>query len=158
LKPIDSDALAMKEQLGKLQQGGLLLQSAVLGLVVAVAYGLVAPVAGYLAGGGGLTAAAVAAAFCLGGASVALLMAHLFRGPNGALAGVLLGMAARMVIPLGGGYACHANGGPLAEAGLLYYLLVFYPITLALETWLSLPETKPAGEYSGASIEKGCDG
>lgn len=148
----------MKEQLERLQRGGLLLQSSVLGLVVAVAYGLVAPVAGYLAGGVALAAAAVAAAFCLGGAAVALLMAHLFRGPNAALAGVVLGMGARMVIPLGGGFACHSHGGPLAEAGLLYYLLVFYPITLALETWLSLPETKPAGQRSGATMEKGCDG
>ncbi|NQT11883.1 MAG: hypothetical protein HQ582_03985 [Planctomycetes bacterium] len=148
----------MKEQLGRLQRGGLLLQSAFLGLVVALAYGLVAPVAGYLAGGVGLAAAAVAAGLCLAGATVALLSVHLFRGSSGALAGVLLGMAARMVIPLGGGFALHSHGGPLAEAGLLYYLLVFYPITLALETWLSLPETGSPERYSGASMEKGCDG
>ena len=148
----------MKERFGKLQSGGLLLQSAVLGLVVAVTYGLVGPVAGYLSGGVGLAAAGVAAGLCLAGAAVALLSVHLFRGSSAALAGVLLGMAARMVIPLGGGFVFHAQGGPLAEAGLLYYLLVFYPITLAMETWLSLPETGSPERYSGASMEKGCDG
>lgn len=147
----------MKEQLERLQRGGFLLQWAVLGLAVAVAFALVGPVAWYLAGPLGLTAAAVAAGLCLVGATVALLSVHLFRGPSVAVAGVLLGMAARMVIPLGGGFVLHTHGGPLAEAGLLYYLLVFYPITLALETWLSLPETKPA-RCSGASMEKGCDG
>ncbi len=128
----------MKERLDRLRNGGLPLQLAVLGLVVVVAFGLVAPVAWGLEGVAGVTAAAVAAALCLAGAGVALLASRLARGPNGALAGRLLGMAARMAIPLGGGFAFQIRGGPLAEAGLLYYLLIFYPITLSLETSLTL--------------------
>ena len=32
----------------------------------------------------------------------------------------------------------HLRGGVLAEAGVLVYLLVFYPVTLGVETTLSL--------------------
>jgi hypothetical protein len=145
----------MKEKLSKLQCGGVLLQLGALVLVVAVAVAVVAPVALYLSGGIGLASAAIAASLCLAGAVVALVAARLFHGSSGALAGMLLGMAARMVIPLGGGFACHVQGGPLAEAGLLYYLLVFYPITLALETWLSLPETGSARRCCGTSMKNG---
>ena len=48
-----------------------------------------------------------------------------------------------MGIPFGVGLAIHLGGGPLANAGFLYYLLVFYPVTLAAETGLSLPSTRP---------------
>ena len=142
----------MKERLDRLRNAALPLQSAVLALVVVVVFGLVAPVAGSLKGVAGLTAAAVAAALCLAGAGVALLASRLPRGPNGAMVGMLLGMTARMGIPLGVGFLFHIRGGPLAEAGLLYYLLAFYPITLALETWLSLPASQPASQRSGASL------
>jgi hypothetical protein len=67
------------------------------------------------------------------------MASHLLRGPKHALAALLAGMAARMGIPLAFGLAIHLQGGPLAEAGLLYYLLVFYPVALAAETALSLP-------------------
>jgi len=110
-------------------------------LAVLVALVPVGPVAVCIGGGVALAAAAVAAVFCLAGASIALLVSHLLRGPKRALAALLAGMAARMGIPLAFGLAIHLQGGPLAEAGLLYYLLVFYPVTLAAETALSLPPT-----------------
>jgi hypothetical protein len=59
---------------------------------------------------------------------------------------MLVSMAARMGIPLVPALAIHLAGGPLANAGLLYYLLVFYPITLAVDVALSLPSTSRAGE------------
>ena len=99
----------------------------------------VLPVAILLRGWEGLAAAAAAAVFCLAGATIALVVSHLFRRPKQVLAGMLLGMAARMGIPLGFGLACHLHAGALAQAGLLYYLLVFYPVTLGIETVLSLP-------------------
>jgi len=111
----------------------------ILGLVVLGAYGLVAPVAGLLSGSAGLWTAAAAAVFCLAGAEVALLVNPLSHRPKRALLGMLLGMAARMGIPLGLGLGCHVQGGVLAQTGLLYYLLVFYPVTLGVETALSLP-------------------
>lgn len=122
-----------------LRNRSLSVRGAFLGLAVLGLYVLVAPVAGLLSGWAGLAAAAAAAVFCLTGATLALVVSHLFRQPPRALAGMLLGMAARMGIPLGFGLACDLHGGALAQGGLLYYLLVFYPVTLGLETALSLP-------------------
>lgn len=109
-------------------------------LLVAVLYALVAPVAWYLGGLSGVWAASAAAGLCFAGAVLALLIAHLLRAPKHVLYGMLLGMAARMGIPLGSALAYHLRGGGVAEAGLLYYLLVFYPFTLGVETVLSLPK------------------
>lgn len=114
-----------------------------LALVVLTLYALVAPVAGWLSGLVGLWAAAAAAGLCLAGAAMALVAGHLLRGPKHILYGMLAGMAARMGIPLGFGLAWHHFGGTLAEAGLLAYLLVFYPVTLAAETALSMPRLQP---------------
>ncbi len=51
-------------------------------------------------------------------------------------------MLPRMGVPLAGALMLQMSPGPLAEAGVMYYLLVFYPITLAIETLLSLPPSK----------------
>jgi hypothetical protein len=110
-----------------------------LALAVLVVFVPVGPVAVCIGGCTALAAAAVAAVFCLAGATIALMAGLLLRGPKHALAALLAGMAARMGIPLAFGLAIHLQGGPLAEAGLLYYLLVFYPVTLTAETALSLP-------------------
>jgi len=114
-------------------------RSTILVTVAVTLYALLAPTAFFFGGVAGLWAAAAAAAMCLGGAGIALVISYLLRSPARALCGMLLGTAARMAIPLGFGLAAHLRGGPLAEAGLLYYLLVFYPVTLAVETALSLP-------------------
>jgi len=115
-------------------------------------YALVAPVAGFCSGSAGLWAAAAAAVLCLAGAGLALVLSHALREPKHALYGMLLGMAARMGVPLAVGLPCHLHGGALAQAGLLYYLLVFYPVTLGVETASSLPGArKPA---SGSDLPK----
>ena len=108
--------------------------------VAVLLYALLTPIALFFGGVAGLWAAAAAAALCLGGAGIALVISYSLRSPARALYGMLLGTAARMAIPLGFGLAAHLHGGPLAEAGLLYYLLVFYPVTLGVETALSLPQ------------------
>ena len=123
----------------RLRSRGPLVQSAVLGLAVLAAYAVVAPVAGLLSGADGLAAAAVAAGLCLLGAILALLVCRSFRGPQRAWQGVLAGMLPRMGVPLAFALVLHLRGGPLAEAGLLVYLVVFYPVTLSLETALTLP-------------------
>ena len=122
-----------------------------LGLVVVGLYGLVAPVAGLCGGRVGLLAAAAAAVLCLAGSGLALVVSHALREPNHVLYGMLFGMAARMGIPLGFGLLCHVQSGALAEAGLLYYLLVFYPVTLGVETALSLPRSQASASCSDAS-------
>ncbi len=88
-----------------------------------------------------VAAASLAAGLCLAGAMAALLAAHWLRDPKLVLQAVLCGMATRMVVPLATGLLIHLRGGPLADAGVLYYLLAFYPLTLGVETFLSLPQT-----------------
>lgn len=114
-------------------------QAILLGMVVIAVLLIVAPVALCTGGQAGLRAAALAAILCLTGAVVALMAGRLLRGPSRALVALFAGMAARMGIPLTFGLAIYLQGGPLAEAGLVYYLVVFYPVTLAAETMLSLP-------------------
>lgn len=131
----------MATWLADLKNRSLATRAGMLVLVVLVLYALAAPVAWHLGGSTGVWAASAAAGLCFCGAVLALVIAHLFRAPQHVLYGMLLGMAPRMGIPLGFGLAYHFYGGGLAEAGLLYYLLVFYPITLGVETVLSLPQT-----------------
>lgn len=127
----------------KLRNLSLLTRGFLLGLAVVLVYAVLAPVAVCCNGPAGLWAAAAAGAFCLGGAALALVASYLLCGPKYALHGLLVAMAARMGIPLSLGLACQLYGGVLAEAGLLYYLMVFYPVTLGVETALSLPQLRP---------------
>ena len=55
----------------------------------------------------------------------------------------LLGMMVRMGIPLAAALIVYFSGGPLADAGFLYYLVVFYPVTLTAEIFLSRPHSDP---------------
>ncbi len=116
-----------------------------LGTVALVLYGVIAPIAYLCAGRGGLWASALAGLACLAGAEIALVISHLLRAPGRVLWGLLFGMAARMGIPLTFGLVASLIDGPLARAGLLFYLLVFFPVTLAVETVLSLPQPEPDG-------------
>jgi hypothetical protein len=141
----------MKGWLERLRRQGWGAQSAVLALAVLAVYGVVAPVAKHLDGLRGLGAAAVAAGLCLLGAGSALVAGRRLRGPNDVLLRLLVGMPLRMGLPLAIGLMCHFRGGVLAEAGLLYYLLVFYPVTLGVETTLSLPSAERPSDCTRAS-------
>lgn len=129
----------MRSWFATLRSRGLATRLAVLVLGVLVVYALVAPVAFSLGGPVGLCAAGLAAVLCFSGAATALPIGHVLRGPKYVLQATLLGMGIRMAIPLAFGLACHLHGGAVAEAGVLYYLLAFYPVTLAIEIALSLP-------------------
>jgi hypothetical protein len=109
-----------------------------------LAFALAAPFVAWRGASPAIYAAAVAAALSWAGATFALVVAHLLRGP--ALAFIALGVATigRLGIPLLAGALIHLQGGPLAEAGLLYYLLLFYPVALTVEIALSLPPPRPA--------------
>jgi len=111
----------------------------VLGIVVLAVYALVVPVAVHLSGSVASAAAALAGGLCLAGASAALVVADRLQGPAGTLAVLWLGMVLRLGVPFAAGTIIHLHGGPLAQAGVLWYLLVFYPITLVVGTVLSLP-------------------
>ena len=118
-----------------------LLTAAVLGLLL-----VVGPVAWAFRGLMGSLAAGIAAAACLAGAAPALAAGRWLGKPSQVVPNALIGTALRMGIPLGIGLAIHLHNGPLAKAGLLYYLLVFYPVTLGIETALTLPRSGRAAQ------------
>jgi hypothetical protein len=141
--------------LANLRNRSLPVRLAVLVLAVLAVYALAAPVAVQWGGAQGLAAAAVAAGLCLAGAAAAIVTTRRLRGDcsnsrvneNGTvpfkapLLALWLGMALRMGIPLAVGLTLHLHGGMLAQAGLLWYLLLFYPVTLIAGTIVSLPPT-----------------
>jgi hypothetical protein len=129
----------MMTWLANLRNRGVAIRLAVLGTSVLAAFAAAVPVAIHLGGSTGLAAAMTAAGLCLAGAAAALVIASWLQGPSGVLAALWLGMLLRMGVPFGAGVAIHLHGGPLAQAGLLWYLLMFYPITLVVGTVLSLP-------------------
>ncbi len=129
----------MQAWLAKQRRRGLAARGAMLALVVLTVFLATAPVAAWLNGWTAILGATAAAGVCLFGSGLALVISHLLRAPEKVLYGMLLGMTVRMGIPLGIGLACHLRGGVLADSGMLYYLLIFYPVTLLVETILSLP-------------------
>ncbi len=100
----------------------------------AVCLALAGPVAYCWSGGIGLEAAALASGCCCAGALGTLCVAPWLRAPHHLLASVLVGMAVRMGVALAAAVVVQLGGGPLAEAGFVYYLLMFYLVTLAVET------------------------
>ncbi len=134
-----------------LRRQGVGTRTAVLAAAVLAVWAVAATLAAVFSGPMALAAATVAAGLCLGGALGALVASHWLREPKYMLHMVLVGMALRMGLPLATGLALHFGGGPLAGAGMLYYLLVFYPVTLGIETFLSLPQTA-AQPKTGAKI------
>jgi hypothetical protein len=123
----------------RLRSRGLATQSAVLAVAVLAVFAAVAPVAGALSGMAGLAAAAAAAGLCFAGAGLALIVCCRFRDPKRALQRVLIGMLLRTGVPLSSALMIQVQGGSLAKAGFLVYLIAFYPVTLFVETALSLP-------------------
>lgn len=120
-------------------------QSAAIAGAVLLTGSAVAPVAIWHAGKGGLVAAVVAAAVCLTGAEVALLLGRRFREPHRAWIAFTIGMVPRMGVPLVAALIANFSAGPLVDCGFLYYLILFYFVTLGLETAVSAPFDPPRG-------------
>ena len=132
------------DALRRLPQESLPLRYAVLGAVVITAAAVVLPLGVAISGNrNGFLAGAAAGGVCLLAAWTALGLCEPFRRPKHMLAFVLVGMMIRIGIPLAAALTVYFIGGPLADAGFLYYAIVFYPLTLAVETFLSLPEYHP---------------
>jgi len=127
----------------RLQNLTLLGQEAVLTLAVLAAYALVAPAAWCQDGRTGLATAAVAAGLCWLGAGLALVAYRLPGDPKLAFVRLLAGMFPRMGIPLVAALVFRIRGGVLAESGLLIYLVLFFVVTLALDTAMGLPQPGP---------------
>lgn len=108
------------------------------GCVLVVAL-LLAPFAVVRTGSGGLGGLALAAAICLLAGWAAESFACILQNRVMPLALMLLGMTLRMVPPLGVCVALAAQGiSGRAHLAFIFYLLAFYLVTLALETWLTV--------------------
>ncbi len=116
-----------------LSRRGMVLLSSALSL-----FAVLLPVAYHTSATDGVAALGVAAAACLMPALLALLIGELLPGTEWALPNLGIGMMLRMGIPLGTCVVVYASRGPLAEAGMACYLLIFYPVLLSVETGLML--------------------
>jgi len=119
-----------------------LAKALLLAAVATVTYVPAALAAYLLSGSSGVLAATAAAGLCLLGAIVPVLIPSRLAAFTPAFP-VLAGMVARMGIPICGGLALHLSVTALASAGVLYYLLVFYPPLLAAHVWVCLPNNVP---------------
>jgi hypothetical protein len=116
------------------------------GCVLAVALPLT-PIALTKSGSGGLPGLALAAAVCLFAGLLAEALVFLLPRGISPLLTMLLGMAIRMLPPLGICLVLAAQGASGQQhLAFLCYLLAFYVVTLALETWLTVKRV--AGTYS----------
>ena len=110
---------------------------------------------GYLAGGlAGVLAALVACGICLFAGTLALSITAILQRLNQGVQGILGAMLVRMGVPLVALFLLPEVGGPLVAGGVTGMLMVYYLITLTVETWLSLrfvSATKTSGEKSPAA-------
>lgn len=135
----------------RLSRLGVLAQAGLVSGVVLCVWLVVAPLAYRVSPSMGLVASATAAGICLVGAALALASAALLRGPSAAMQRMLLGMFARALLPLLLGVALHVKVPALADAGMIFYLLVFYLATLVTETLVMLAQV-PRSHTPGKPI------
>ena len=111
-------------------------------LLLAFSIVLAFPVVGYLAfvkfGLVGVVAAAVAAGVCWTAATLALVVTGILKQSASAVGGVLLASGLRFVLPLAAGAVLQTAGGALGRAGVFGWIVVFYLITLTVETTLGV--------------------
>jgi hypothetical protein len=107
---------------------------------------------GYFASGTvGILAAMVAFGICLVPGILALCVTAISQKLNQGVQGILGAMGIRMGAPLAALLVLPKLGGPLIAAGVIGMTLVFYLVTLVVETWLSLrfiPVAKISGDKS----------
>lgn len=142
----DSDLLQ------RIAKGGFLVHSILLYVATMALLLPVAPVAWVISGVEGVAAAIAGAFLCFSGGLLTLVWNAAFSGPKLLLVRILGGMLPRMGVPLMGGIVLQITVEPLAEAGVLIYLLVFYPALLSIETWLSLTSLDTSGHDSDKSL------
>lgn len=110
-----------------------------------ITYVATMPAAWVVHGGNGLVAAAVALGLCLAGGMGALATDQLLGDPELLVHRVLAGMILRMGLPLGLLLAVYSRGGPLVDVGLGGYVVVFYVVMLASETWMLIAPPRGRG-------------
>ncbi len=89
-------------------------------------------------GAPGIIAATLAATVCLGAGIAALLITQRFANTRDAVSGVLGGTLVRTGIPMAAAVLISNNSPTLASAGVFGKFVIFFLVTLAAETWLSV--------------------
>jgi hypothetical protein len=117
---------------------GLAFACALLTLSVVVAFTAVSYFAHVQFGIVGVITVGVAACVCWLGATASLVVTGLLRSTSKAVAGVLIGIALRFGLPLAVGSVLQFAGGNLAASGIFGWIVVFYLLTLTVETTLSV--------------------
>jgi thiol:disulfide interchange protein len=97
----------------------------------------------------GLWASVVAAAVCLSAPLAASLATRAFASQDNVLTGLLVAMFLRMGIPLAFCLVMQIQKGPLVESGIIYSVLVFYLVVLAVETWFAMRHVEHRHSASG---------
>lgn len=109
---------------------------------------IVSTVAWLAQGWHGVWLASCAWGACVVGVAIALVAAMMLRGPQQALAYIVIGMFTRMAVPLALCLVYISRGDRAGAFQLGVYLLVFYPLMLLAETILIVgrrPSVRVAG-------------
>lgn len=128
--------------LGGLRRAGFVTQSVALVAAMALSCLLFGGLAGWIFGRVGLEAAGVAAGLCWLGSEAGLIVDHLFRRTSYGHFGFMAGAVPRMGAPLIFGLIVQIANPPIAKAGFLLYLVVFYLVGLAFEAMVTMPAGK----------------
>jgi len=123
---------------------GLWSACAVLTMFTLAGFGAVTIALPQLGGRATWQATAVAAGVCWFAALLSLIVSHRIRLKGAAVTALLAGMLLRMAIPLGLAIAMVNQAATIVDSGLLGQIAIFYVLTLAIETWLSLVLIKTA--------------
>lgn len=115
------------------------------GLVLSA--GLLTPMGWLTRAAAGVWSVWLAAATCLVAGWLSQALGRWLAGPEYLLHRVCTSMLARMAVALAACMVVYAQGGMLVEGGFVYYVLVFYLITLTVETGVWL------GRLAGRSSE-----
>lgn len=99
----------------------------------------------------GLAAVVAADVTCTLAAAAALVLAGSLRNTPHAVSGILGGTLVRMLAPLAVALGCRLTAPELVRAGLFGWLLLFFLLTLTVETLLLVWVLGFGGSVSGAN-------
>ena len=100
----------------------------------------------WLRGPSAIAAAAVAGSVCWLGAALAVWIHARLSTPNCAILALGLAMSVRMGLPMILLVCLYFCRGGLDKTRVIYYVLVFYLVALALDTWLAIPKRPPPSQ------------
>ena len=131
------------QRLVGMQQWGCRVCALALVGLVGVGYAVTAPIFAWLFGSAAWVATFLAAAATLVGALAALFVSSISRGPSRAVTVLLGGILLRMGIPLMVALVVYFRRPDWVDAGFLFSLIIFYLLTLGVETAMILPASSP---------------